>query len=79
MSTNITKWGSSLGVRIPKKEAERAGFSQGMSVEVIADNNQLVITKAKPRYFLDDLVSRITPQNLHAEVDSGSPVGNEDW
>ena len=28
---------------------------------------------------LAELLSRITPENLHAEVESGSSIGNEAW
>jgi hypothetical protein len=28
---------------------------------------------------LDELLSRITPENSHAEVFSDGPVGNEEW
>lgn len=31
----------------------------------------------RPEYDLDDLVSRITPDNRHAEIDLGRPVGRE--
>jgi len=33
----------------------------------------------EPELSLDDLVSRITPENRHGEIDMGEPVGNESW
>ena len=32
---------------------------------------------SRPDYRLDDLLSGITPENLHDEVDFGAPVGRE--
>jgi len=77
MITNIATWGGSLAVRIPKKEAEQAGFTPGVSVDVCFEEHQLVVKKSKPRYSLNELVSGITAENLHAEIDTGIAVGNE--
>ena len=79
MSTNIAAWGSSLAIRLPKREAEQAGFTQGVLVDVCVEKHRLVVKKAKPRYSLNELVTKITPENLHAETDTGPAVGNEYW
>jgi antitoxin MazE len=47
-------------------------------------NGKLVIEIArmqrrKRRYKLDELVSGITPDNRHEEINWGPPVGNEVW
>ena len=79
MSTNIAQWGSSLAVRIPKTELDVAGFIRGTVVEVIAKKDELIIKKAKPKYTLEELVSGITEENRHSEIQYGAPVGNEHW
>jgi predicted RNase H-like HicB family nuclease len=34
-------------------------------------------THSSPTYDLDELVSRITPENLHDPIDCGPPIGRE--
>jgi len=51
----------------------------GQSIESLALQS---ITNSLPRYTkrvpdLDELLSRVTPDNLHGEIDSGEPVGRE--
>ena len=33
----------------------------------------------KETYNLEDMLARITDENLHPEVDTGPPQGNEAW
>lgn len=78
MSTVIAKWGNSLAVRIPRHLADRTALAEGTPVEISAEDGALVI-RPQPiaTYQLDDLLSSITPENLHTEVDSGTAVGHE--
>ena len=77
MKTQVSRWGNSLAVRIPQAYAEQLGLQQGTSVEIAADGGTLVLTKAPQS--LDDLLSEVTPENLHAETDFGPPAGREPW
>jgi len=80
MTTELGRWGNSLGVRIPKALAERAGLQEGDRVSLdVANDGALVIRRATPRYSLDELVAGITPRNRHDETDWGAPVGKEPW
>jgi antitoxin MazE len=76
----IQKWGNSLGLRIPKNLAADAKVSEGTSVELNVENGRLVAApQRKAEYTIRDLVARITPENLHGETNTGSPVGREVW
>ncbi len=33
--------------------------------------------KPKPHYELDELLAKITPENMHPEISIGPPVGDE--
>jgi antitoxin MazE len=79
MKTRIQKWGNSLGVRIPKSLASEAGINADTLVEITLIDHQLVIQPTKSEMTLDDLLAQITDDNLHAEIDSGPPMGNEAW
>lgn len=77
MLYHIQKWGNSLGIRIPKALAQKAGLVEGTPVEIVLGDEAIII---RPRsYSLETLLSGVTPENLHREVDAGKPVGREVW
>lgn len=80
MKTKIQKWGNSLALRIPKAFADEVGLQKETPVEVSLDNGNLIITPvSRPKPTLDQLLAKITEENLHHEVDTGNAVGNESW
>lgn len=79
MTTQIAKWGNSLGLRLSKSVAHAAQLDEGDTVEVSVKNGAIVIRPRRPTYSLDDLVSRITTRNRHDESDWGGPAGGEAW
>jgi len=79
-TTQIAKWGNSLGLRIPKALAEEAQLQAGEPVTLtVARAGDLVIRRARRKYRLSQLVSRITAENRHAAIDWGEPQGKEAW
>lgn len=80
MQTKIQRWGNSLGLRIPRAFAVEAGVDVGAEVALsVRDGDLIVRPTRRAKYRLDDLVRKITPKNLHREVDTGTPVGREVW
>ncbi len=79
MQTHVGKWGNSLAVRIPAAFAREAGLEEGAAVDLAVSEGQLIVTRARSRYNLEDLISAITPENRHPETDWGEPAGNEAW
>jgi antitoxin MazE len=80
MIATVTKWGNSLAVRIPQNLAKEIHVSEGSEVNIgVVDGTLVVKPRKRKRYSLDELVNEITPENLHAEVDTGVAVGNEVW
>ena len=77
MESQVTKWGNSLGVRIPRPLAERAGITEGTPIVLEIAEDAIVIRRK--RYSLEALLAQVTPENLHGEVDTGHPVGREAW
>lgn len=79
MIAKISRWGNSLGIRIPKSALERAQLREGDDVDVVAaEDGSLVVRRAVPRRSLDELAAAITPQNRHDDA-FPEPVGNERW
>jgi antitoxin MazE len=80
MKTRIQKWGNSLALRIPKSFADEIGLQNESPVEVSMDEGKLMVTPvSKPKLTLDQLLTKITEENLHHEVDTGNSIGNELW
>lgn len=80
MQTKIQRWGNSLGLRIPRSLAEQAGVGAGSQVDLSIQDGDLIVKPARRRtYRLKDLVHKITARNLHGEVDTGRPAGQEAW
>lgn len=79
MTTKLQKWGNSLGVRLPKEVVKKARLRDGKSVSIKNIGDMIIITSAKKEETLDDLLSKITPENIHEEINWGPPVGNEIW
>jgi len=78
MQLRITKWGSSLGVRIPLDLAKQIGLEDGQTVELSIQKDSIVIQKEKS-YTLQQLVSQITPINIHGEIGTGKLREHEEW
>lgn len=77
MKTRVTKWGNSLAIRLPKLFAVQMGIDPGSEVEVRAQDDTIVITKAVPS--LEDLLRGVHPANIHSETETGTPIGREVW
>jgi antitoxin MazE len=79
MQARIQKWGNSLAIRIPKPFALEVGLEQNSLVVVSVSEGKLVLEPVNPSYSLEELLAQVTPDNLHQEIETGLPVGNEAW
>lgn len=80
MRTRVQRWGNSLAVRIPKSFAQEAGLMADTPVEMHVTDGAIVVVRAPAAApTLDELLDGVTPENLHGEVDSGPPQGEEVW
>ena len=77
MQVQVTRWGNSLGLRIPKHVAAQIGLREGARVEVEADGDRLIVTTARPRYALADLLENVTPEAMREAFDWGPDLGRE--
>lgn len=74
--TKITRWGNSLGIRIPKALADEIGLREGHPVEVASEAGAIVVRPVRVER-IEDLVARITDENMHDLVEWGPDVGRE--
>jgi len=77
--TRVARWGTSLGIRIPKPLQEAAHLEPGDQVELELDDGAIVVRRANGKPRLKDMVKAITPENRHAETDWGTVRGKEIW
>ncbi|MCF8374566.1 MAG: AbrB/MazE/SpoVT family DNA-binding domain-containing protein [Bacteroidales bacterium] len=80
MLTKVQKWGNSLALRIPKTFANDARLENDSPVDISFADGQIVIKPiSSPNWTLGELLAGINKDNIHNEIDTGLPVGNEIW
>jgi antitoxin MazE len=80
MRTRVQKWGNSLALRIPKSFAAEAGLAEDSAVDLSLTEGKLVIQQVSEEPLrLEELLRRVTEENLHGEWDTGPAVGREIW
>jgi antitoxin MazE len=80
MNARIQRWGNSLALRIPRPVAQHLGLVQNSLVHLSMTSTRLTVVPApKERPSLDQLLSRVTRDNLHKGTETGRPVGRETW
>jgi antitoxin MazE len=73
VKTQLAKWGTSKGGRIPKPILEAAQLHEGDSVALDVDHGSIL------RPTLEELVNGISDQNMHGETYWGGPRRKEAW
>jgi antitoxin MazE len=80
MRARIQKWGNSLALRIPKAFAAEVQLEQDSLVDITLSDGAIVVSPvSEESYTLEQLLAGVTKNNIHREVDTGSPMGNEVW
>lgn len=73
----VTKWGNSLGLRVPRDVATRAGLTEGARVDIEGfDDGRIVITPSRRRFTIEELVVGMTPERSEFMEDDW-PMGDE--
>lgn len=73
----IAKWGNSLGLRVPRDIAARAGLTEGTRVDIEGyPDGRIVVTPSRRRLTLEELLAGMTPDKEHQLEDDG-PRGEE--
>ena len=77
LESHAYKHGDCLSVRIPLDIARKWGLRAGAPIEIQQRDGEIVVRKKV--YDLDVMLSQITEDNLHPEIDAGPPMGNDGW
>jgi antitoxin MazE len=75
---NIRKWGNSLGVRIPKRLAERLNLHEGSMIELEETDRGILLRSAEVPS-LERLVEQMDEAGRPDVEDFGPPRGHEVW
>ena len=78
MEAVVKKWGNSLGIRIPNLIVREFSLKDGSFVD-INDNGDEIVIKPLRKNNLSEMLNLINEQNIHEEIKSTGPVGNEIW
>ncbi|ROL62444.1 AbrB/MazE/SpoVT family DNA-binding domain-containing protein [Bacteroidetes/Chlorobi group bacterium ChocPot_Mid] len=80
METISKKWGNSLGIRLPKVMAEHLNINDGSLLELRLEKDYIkIIPIKKQKIKLKDLLSMVNKNNIHNDIETGPPIGNEVW
>jgi len=82
MKVKVSKWGNSLGVRLPRAAVQSTGLGEGAQLELEIEGRELRLRplRGPKRYRLKDLVAemkRLGPENEPELVDWGPDIGSE--
>jgi antitoxin MazE len=77
MQVQLSRWGNSLGIRIPRELARKLSLTEGIRVEITEENGRIVIAAARPRFGLADMLQGMTPEAMRDALDWGDDVGHE--
>jgi len=81
MTTTISKWGNSQGLRLPKDIISDLHLSIGDLVNIFVENGTVIIKpikKEKVIYDINELVSKI-PKDYQPNEEIMSHIGIEEW
>lgn len=79
---HISKWGNSLGFRIPRGIADSLDIRVGDTLELTPAEGGLLLKKARgvnKRYALADILDSFVSSSEYPEMDFGAARGEEIW
>jgi len=79
ITQKIGMWGNSLGIRLPQAITQQVKLQEGELLNIVIEDNKIILTPAKPKYTLEELLKNATPEMQHNELDWGECVGEEIW
>lgn len=78
-SCTVSRWGNSLGIRIPREAAERLQLTAGAQVSLEVNEGAMTIRplKLRRKWGLGELLAGVTPAKVAGEFRWGKAVGRE--
>ena len=85
MHTNLSKWGNSAAIRIPKVILEKLNIDsnnfENISFNMDVEGNKLILKKTQEKSKFEMLAEKSKGEKLNPKIDIdwGEPVGKEEW
>ena len=79
MRAQVSKWGNSLAIRLPKAVAASLDVKAGEAVELTIEGSAVVIRSRRPKYSIEELVAAMRTEAEPESFDDVNtpPVGQE--
>jgi antitoxin MazE len=77
MQVLLSKWGNSLGLRLPKALAAEIGLSDGQKVEVRAEGGRIIVEPVRARLTWEKMLENMDHDALREAWGWGEDVGRE--
>ncbi|KPA11389.1 transcriptional regulator/antitoxin, MazE [Candidatus Magnetomorum sp. HK-1] len=75
MKSTVQKLGNNLAIPIPESFASEINLSIGTEIYLVIIENKIQIEPIKKNApLLNDLLDKITEENIHQEINIGTPV-----
>jgi len=81
MTTTISSWGNSQGLRFPKDIMKELHLSIGDKMKILVENQKIVlepIKQSREKYDINELVSQL-PNSYRAHEKFDNKTGLEEW
>ena len=78
MTVAMKKWGNSLAVRIPKDIVTSLKLQNNTPMELQIQDGKLVLEPVNSST-LEDIVAKISLENLHDKIITEESIGHEKW
>lgn len=85
MNANLSKWGNSAAIRIPKTILEELNIDsnnfENISFNLEVEGNKLILNKKQEKTKFELLAEKSNGEKINpiTDVDWGDPVGKEVW
>lgn len=85
MDVNLSKWGNSAAIRIPKKVLEELNINssnfEDISFNIDIEGDRLILAKKQKKTKFEFLAEQSKGEKLNPkmDVDWGNPIGKEVW
>lgn len=78
MEVTVKQWGNSASIRLPSVIMKAMNIRMDDVLDIREEDGRIIVEPlVAKKCSLKKLLSNITPENLHNEIEFGSPVGKE--
>ncbi len=77
MQTKISKWGNSLGLRLPKNITDHLNLSEGSQVYLSKNDQQIIIEPIVQDLTMEELLLSMSADDVIEQYHRTEPVGKE--